>query len=219
VHFATQFHTSPPDLFELNFNSSLITSCSSTTISFFHFFLGLDCATTHTVAVVIVARLSHFVLMKQKKKLQLYRADFFLKTHDFLQPLGRPSSPPPSQQPAVEKPLNALPGGVGTFSISRPAADLPGAVKQEPAFALWGQPEPRGMHRSIRSRFRHPLTPVWLLTATRRLPGCRREVRAAPRTSPTRAARTATASEDACAGGWPPAEACTFRGRLAATCG
>jgi hypothetical protein len=41
--------------------------------------------------------------------------------------------------------------------------------------------------------------------------------RAAPRTSPTRAARTATASGDACAGGWPPAEACTFPGRLAAT--
>nr|CAB3483333.1 unnamed protein product [Digitaria exilis] len=77
---------------------------------------------------------------------------FFLKTHDFLQPLERPSSqsPPP---PASDKPLrqHALPGGIGTFSISRAAAcaaaDQPGAaaVKQEqPPFAVWGQPDPRG---------------------------------------------------------------------------
>lgn len=89
-------------------------------------------------------------LCSESKTLQLSRAGFFLKTHDFLQPLERPSSPAP-HQPAAEKPLtarHALPGGVGTFTISRPAAaDLPAAVtavKQEPAFALWGQPEPRG---------------------------------------------------------------------------
>ncbi|CAL4999471.1 unnamed protein product [Urochloa decumbens] len=83
---------------------------------------------------------------------------FFLKTHDFLQPLERPSSqsPPPPQpptRPAADKPLrqHALPGGIGTFSISRAAAaaaDQPGAgaaVKQEqPPFAVWGQPDPRG---------------------------------------------------------------------------
>ncbi|CAO2169485.1 unnamed protein product [Urochloa humidicola] len=89
---------------------------------------------------------------------------FFLKTHDFLQPLERPSSqspppaaPAPPSRPAVEKPLrqHALPGGIGTFSISRAAAaaaaaaaDQPGAgaaVKQEqPPFAFWGQPDPRG---------------------------------------------------------------------------
>ncbi|WVZ92382.1 hypothetical protein U9M48_038453 [Paspalum notatum var. saurae] len=74
---------------------------------------------------------------------------FFLKTHDFLQPLERPSSqspppPPPPPKPAAEKPLrqHALPGGIGAFSISPGAA----AVKQEqpPPFALWGQPDPRG---------------------------------------------------------------------------
>ncbi|OEL28476.1 Transcription factor BIM2, partial [Dichanthelium oligosanthes] len=72
-----------------------------------------------------------------------------------LQPLDRPSSqspPPPPSRPAAEKPLrqHALPGGIGTFSISRvaaaAAADQPGAaVKQEqPPFAVWGQPDPRG---------------------------------------------------------------------------
>ncbi|CAL5005611.1 unnamed protein product [Urochloa decumbens] len=84
---------------------------------------------------------------------------FFLKTHDFLQPLERPSSqsppPPPPSRPAADKPLrqHALPGGIGTFSISRAAAaaaaaDQAGtgaAVKQEPPpFAVWGQPDPRG---------------------------------------------------------------------------
>ncbi|CAO2211323.1 unnamed protein product, partial [Urochloa humidicola] len=89
---------------------------------------------------------------------------FFLKTHDFLQPLERPSSqsppPPPPSRPTADKPLRqqALPGGIGTFTISRAAAaaaaaaaaDQPGAgtaaVKQEqPApFAVWGQPDPRG---------------------------------------------------------------------------
>ncbi|RCV31614.1 hypothetical protein SETIT_6G192000v2 [Setaria italica] len=79
---------------------------------------------------------------------------FFLKTHDFLQPLERPSSqspPPLPSRPAAEKQLrqHALPGGIGTFSISRAAAaaaDQPGAaVKQEqPPFAVWGQPDPRG---------------------------------------------------------------------------
>jgi hypothetical protein len=75
---------------------------------------------------------------------------FFLKTHDFLQPLERPSSQSPPPRPAAEKPVrqHALPGGIGTFSISRAAAaaNQPGAaVKQEqPPFAVWGQPDPRG---------------------------------------------------------------------------
>lgn len=91
------------------------------------------------------------------------RAGFFLKTHDFLQPLERPSSqsppPQPPSRPAAEKPLrqHALPGGIGTFSISRAAAaaaaaaDQPAAaaVKQEqPPFAVWGQPDPRGTLRA-----------------------------------------------------------------------
>lgn len=69
---------------------------------------------------------------------------FFLKTHDFLQPLERP---PPPQAPA-EKPLHqhALPGGIGTFSISSGPGGAPAVVKQEQPqpFALWGQPDPRG---------------------------------------------------------------------------
>ena len=82
------------------------------------------------------------------------RAGFFLKTHDFLQPLERPPPPqsPPPQAPA-EKLLHqhALPGGIGTFSISHGGAAT--AVKQEQQqpqpFALWGQPDPRGTPRHI----------------------------------------------------------------------
>ncbi|XP_066330762.1 transcription factor BIM1-like isoform X1 [Miscanthus floridulus] len=79
---------------------------------------------------------------------------FFLKTHDFLQPLERPPPPqsPPPQAPA-EKLLHqhALPGGIGTFSISHGGAAT--AVKQEQQqpqpFALWGQPDPRGHSWSL----------------------------------------------------------------------
>ncbi|GJN15884.1 hypothetical protein PR202_gb02829 [Eleusine coracana subsp. coracana] len=106
-----------------------------------------DKATHDFLSLYSAAKDSALPLIPESKKAPPSQG-FFLKTHDFLQPLERPSSPPPAQQPAAEKPVNtrhALPGGVGTFSISRPAAaDLPGAVKQEPAFALWGQPEPRG---------------------------------------------------------------------------
>ncbi|TVU05429.1 hypothetical protein EJB05_48592 [Eragrostis curvula] len=107
-----------------------------------------DKATHDFLSLYLAAKDSALPLLPESKKAPPSQG-FFLKTHDFLQPLERPSSPSPQQQqPAAEKPLHArqqaLPGGVGTFSISRPAADLPGAVKQEPAFALWGQPEPRG---------------------------------------------------------------------------
>ncbi|KAK3123735.1 hypothetical protein QOZ80_8AG0635270 [Eleusine coracana subsp. coracana] len=106
-----------------------------------------DKATHDFLSLYSAAKDSALPLIPESKKAPPSQG-FFLKTHDFLQPLERPSSPPPTQQPAAEKPVNtrhALPGGVGTFSISRPAAaDLPGAVKQEPAFALWGRPEPRG---------------------------------------------------------------------------
>ncbi|KQJ98763.1 hypothetical protein BRADI_3g38970v3 [Brachypodium distachyon] len=67
---------------------------------------------------------------------------FFLRTHDFLQPLEKPSSqsPPPPSHPANNKELS---GGVGTFTISHAAP----VVKQEPPFALWGAAaaaDPRG---------------------------------------------------------------------------
>jgi hypothetical protein len=76
----------------------------------------------------------------------LFTAVFFLKTHDFLQPLEKPAaaSVPDRQQ------QHALPGGIGTFTVSQQA---PGAgarpappaaavvVKPEPPpFVLWGQP-------------------------------------------------------------------------------
>ncbi|VAI18635.1 unnamed protein product [Triticum turgidum subsp. durum] len=51
---------------------------------------------------------------------------FFLKTHDFLQPLEKPAASAPSgaeRQPQTTK--HALPGGIGTFSVSQQA---PGAA-------------------------------------------------------------------------------------------
>uniref|UniRef100_A0ACD5Y1E4 Uncharacterized protein n=1 Tax=Avena sativa TaxID=4498 RepID=A0ACD5Y1E4_AVESA len=77
---------------------------------------------------------------------------FFIRTHDFLQPLDRPSQsppPPPSNQDNKQQlhSQQALPGGVGTFSISHaPAIAAAAAVKQEPPFALqWGAgADPRG---------------------------------------------------------------------------
>ncbi|KAM0861184.1 hypothetical protein ACQ4PT_046047 [Festuca glaucescens] len=84
---------------------------------------------------------------------------FLLRTHDFLQPLERPSqSPPPAPLPPPSHPdskqqlhsQQKLPGDVGTFSISHaPASAVAAAVKQEPAFALqWGSgADPRGPHQ------------------------------------------------------------------------
>ncbi|KAL5220218.1 hypothetical protein ABZP36_024931 [Zizania latifolia] len=89
---------------------------------------------------------------------------FFLKTHDFLQPLEKPTEQPPPPPPppassrthaaaASEKLLlhqHALPaGGIGgAFTISHAAA-----VKQEPPFAPWCQPaaavDPRGHQWSL----------------------------------------------------------------------
>ncbi|XBH70587.1 hypothetical protein VPH35_098220 [Triticum aestivum] len=79
---------------------------------------------------------------------------FFLKTHDFLQPLEKPAASAPSgadrqqQQPQTTK--HALPGGIGTFSVTQqvpgaagpqPAAAAAVVVKPEPPpFVLWGQP-------------------------------------------------------------------------------
>ncbi|XBI81848.1 hypothetical protein VPH35_090665 [Triticum aestivum] len=80
---------------------------------------------------------------------------FFLKTHDFLQPLEKPAASAPSgadrqqQQPQTTK--HALPGGIGTFSVTRQAPGAAGpqsaaaaavvVVKPEPPpFVLWGQP-------------------------------------------------------------------------------
>lgn len=74
-------------------------------------------------------------------------AGFFLKTHDFLQPLAaeKPPEETSSGADAVSRPVGVvaaqhaapLPGGVGTFSI-RPAAAA--VVKAEPPLVLWGQP-------------------------------------------------------------------------------
>ncbi|KAL5205730.1 hypothetical protein ABZP36_033939 [Zizania latifolia] len=67
---------------------------------------------------------------------------FFLRTHDFLQPLEKPA-PAPAQPSGTQQ--HALPGGVGTFSIGHVPGALPAAaavVKAEPPLVLWGQPTP-----------------------------------------------------------------------------
>uniref|UniRef100_I1Q6U9 BHLH domain-containing protein n=1 Tax=Oryza glaberrima TaxID=4538 RepID=I1Q6U9_ORYGL len=71
---------------------------------------------------------------------------FFLRTHDFLQPLEKPTpapAPPPTSQ-LQQQQQQAFPGGIGTFSISHVAGARPVAaavVKAEPTpFVLWGQP-------------------------------------------------------------------------------
>ncbi|KAM3258139.1 hypothetical protein ACQJBY_050091 [Aegilops geniculata] len=80
---------------------------------------------------------------------------FFLKTHDFLQPLEKPAASAPSgaerqQQQQHPTTKHALPGGIGTFTVTQqapgaagpqPAAAAAVVVKPEPpAFVLWGQP-------------------------------------------------------------------------------
>uniref|UniRef100_A0A0E0IL72 BHLH domain-containing protein n=1 Tax=Oryza nivara TaxID=4536 RepID=A0A0E0IL72_ORYNI len=74
---------------------------------------------------------------------------FFLRTHDFLQPLEKPTpapAPPPTSQLQLQQQQQqqAFPGGIGTFSISHVAGARPVAaavVKAEPTpFVLWGQP-------------------------------------------------------------------------------
>ncbi|PAN12939.1 hypothetical protein PAHAL_2G302200 [Panicum hallii] len=93
-------------------------------------------------------------------------SSFFLKTHDFLQPLEKPGAPPPEPSPSLpaatsgaesrhrHQPVTAAaaeqhalppPGGVGTFSICpAPVSVAPPAsaavVKAEPPLVLWGQP-------------------------------------------------------------------------------
>uniref|UniRef100_A0A0E0ET42 BHLH domain-containing protein n=1 Tax=Oryza meridionalis TaxID=40149 RepID=A0A0E0ET42_9ORYZ len=68
---------------------------------------------------------------------------FFLRTHDFLQPLEKPT-PAPAPPPTSQQQQQAFPGGIGTFSISHVAGARPVAaavVKAEPTpFVLWGQP-------------------------------------------------------------------------------
>uniref|UniRef100_A0A0D3H814 BHLH domain-containing protein n=1 Tax=Oryza barthii TaxID=65489 RepID=A0A0D3H814_9ORYZ len=85
---------------------------------------------------------------------------FFLRTHDFLQPLEKPTPAPANAPPTPPHPSGAasalgagglaqqqqqaFPGGIGTFSISHVAGARPVAaavVKAEPTpFVLWGQP-------------------------------------------------------------------------------
>ncbi|CAL5087853.1 unnamed protein product [Urochloa decumbens] len=109
---------------------------------------------------------------KDSRPLQLHdskspppsQGSFFLKTHDFLQPLEKPAGAPPPPPPAItgaddsrhhhqqvvlakQQHALPLPGGVGTFTIcpapvsaARPAAAAAAVVKAEPPFVLWGQP-------------------------------------------------------------------------------
>ncbi|KAM0868651.1 hypothetical protein ACQ4PT_041171 [Festuca glaucescens] len=84
---------------------------------------------------------------------------FFLKTHDFLQPLEKPPA-----ASATDRQQHALPGGIGTFTVSqqapgagaRPPAAAPVVVKPEPpAFVLWGQPtaaQPISAHADLAVR-------------------------------------------------------------------
>jgi hypothetical protein len=109
----------------------------------------------------------------------MHAGNFFLKTHDFLQPLEKPGAPPPPEpSPAQQLPASGadvrqyhhqpvaakqqalpLPGGVGTFticpapvSVARPAP-LAAVVKAEPPpFVLWGQPT-AFQHASARGTF------------------------------------------------------------------
>ncbi|XP_040383389.1 transcription factor BIM2 isoform X2 [Oryza brachyantha] len=87
---------------------------------------------------------------KDSSSLQLHDAKpsppsqgFFLRTHDFLQPLEKPTS---SSRHHHHHHQQALPGGIGTFSIGHVAGARPVAaaavVKAEPTtqFVLWGQP-------------------------------------------------------------------------------
>lgn len=72
---------------------------------------------------------------------------FFLKTHDFLQPLEKPAAPS-----VPDRLQHALPGGIGTFSVTqqvagagagaRPAAAAAAVVvkPEQPPFVLWGHP-------------------------------------------------------------------------------
>ncbi|KAM0866098.1 hypothetical protein ACQ4PT_042824 [Festuca glaucescens] len=67
---------------------------------------------------------------------------FFLKTHDFLQPLEKP---PAASAPDRQQQQHALPGGIGTFTVSQqaPGAGARPAVvvkPEQPPFVLWGQP-------------------------------------------------------------------------------
>ncbi|XP_051188245.1 transcription factor BIM2 isoform X5 [Lolium perenne] len=86
---------------------------------------------------------------------------FFLKTHDFLQPLENPLAA------SVPERQHALPGGIGTFTVSQQQVPGPGArttaaaapvvvVKPEPpAFVLWGQPtaaQPISAHADLAVR-------------------------------------------------------------------
>ncbi|XP_039819827.1 transcription factor BIM2-like isoform X3 [Panicum virgatum] len=89
--------------------------------------------------------------------------NFFLKTHNFLQPLEKPGAPPllpaaasgaesrhrhpqvPAAAATSKQHALPLPGGVGTFSICpAPVSVAPPAtaavVKAEPPLVLWGQP-------------------------------------------------------------------------------
>ncbi|CAL5073815.1 unnamed protein product [Urochloa decumbens] len=133
-----------------------------------HDFLSLYTATA-------AAKDSRPVQLHDSKSPPPSQGSFFLKTHDFLQPLEKPAgAPPPPPPPAISgansrrqqqqqvvvanaKQHHALPlpGGVGTFTISpapvsvaRPAAAA--VVKAEPPFVLWGQPAAALHHQGAR---------------------------------------------------------------------
>ncbi|KAM0866096.1 hypothetical protein ACQ4PT_042824 [Festuca glaucescens] len=84
-------------------------------------------------------------------------AGFFLKTHDFLQPLEKP---PAASAPDRQQQQHALPGGIGTFTVSQqaPGAGARPAVvvkPEQPPFVLWGQPtaaQPISAHADLAVR-------------------------------------------------------------------
>ncbi|CAN6196312.1 unnamed protein product [Urochloa humidicola] len=128
-----------------------------------HDFLSLYTAT----ATAAAAKDTQPLQLDDSKSPPSSQGNFFLKTHDFLQPLETPAGAPPDPSPPPPLPAigsdsghdqlqvvvaNAkqhalpLPGGVGTFticpapvSVARPAAAA-AVVKAEPPFVLWGQP-------------------------------------------------------------------------------
>ncbi|XP_062195442.1 transcription factor BIM3-like isoform X2 [Phragmites australis] len=100
-----------------------------------------DKATHDFLSLYTATKDSALPLLQESKKPPPPSQGFFLKTHDFLQPLARPSqSPPLASENKQQLHGHTLPGGVGAFSITDAAA---AAVKEEPPFALWAQPDPR----------------------------------------------------------------------------
>ncbi|KAL6858870.1 hypothetical protein ACP4OV_017872 [Aristida adscensionis] len=101
-----------------------------------------DKATHDFLSLYTSAKDSAVTLLQESKKAPPSQG-FFLKTHDFLQPLEQPSPPPAADNSSSKR--HPQPGGVGAFSITDAAAAVKQEQQQQPPFALWGQPaDPRG---------------------------------------------------------------------------